>query len=146
MVLGGGVFRNRWAPFFERIDAGVHAVAPRASIVRLTAPPLVGAAMLGLDLVGATRAATPRARASLTHERLAPQTRSPEGTLAMAEIVLDRITKVFGDVIAVNDVSLEIPDGEFMVLVGPSGCGKSTILRMIAGLEEVTAGEISIDG
>jgi multiple sugar transport system ATP-binding protein len=63
----------------------------------------------------------------------------------MAEIVLDQITKVFGDVIAVNNVSLTIEDGEFMVLVGPSGCGKSTILRMIAGLEEVTAGEISID-
>ncbi len=63
----------------------------------------------------------------------------------MAEIVLDRITKVFGDVIAVNSVSLTVADGEFMVLVGPSGCGKSTILRMLAGLEEVTAGEISID-
>ena len=64
----------------------------------------------------------------------------------MAEIVLDGVTKVFGDVIAVNAVSLEVDDGEFMVLVGPSGCGKSTILRMIAGLEEVTAGEISIGG
>jgi multiple sugar transport system ATP-binding protein len=64
----------------------------------------------------------------------------------MAKIVLDGVTKVFGsDVIAVNDVSLEIGDGEFMVLVGPSGCGKSTILRLLAGLEEVTAGEISID-
>src|SRR4029450_11490167 len=46
--------------------------------------------------------------------------------------------------IAVNNVSLEIGDGEFMVLVGPSGCGKSTILRLLAGLEEVTAGEIVI--
>ena len=54
------------------------------------------------------------------------------------------MTKVFdNDVIAVNDVSLEIGDGEFMVLVGPSGCGKSTILRILAGLEEVTAGEIT---
>jgi multiple sugar transport system ATP-binding protein len=64
----------------------------------------------------------------------------------MAEIVLEGITKVFGDVIAVNAVSLEVQDGEFMVLVGPSGCGKSTVLRMLAGLEEVTAGEISIGG
>ena len=63
----------------------------------------------------------------------------------MAKIVLDHVSKVFGDdVIAVNNVSLEIGDGEFMVLVGPSGCGKSTILRLLAGLEEVTAGEIVI--
>jgi multiple sugar transport system ATP-binding protein len=64
----------------------------------------------------------------------------------MARIVLDGVTKVFGaDVVAVDDVSLEIGDGEFMVLVGPSGCGKSTILRILAGLEEVTAGEVLID-
>src|SRR5918996_6338867 len=63
----------------------------------------------------------------------------------MAKITLDGVTKVFGsDVVAVDDVSLEIGDGEFMVLVGPSGCGKSTILRLLAGLEEVTTGEISI--
>ncbi|HEU4355185.1 MAG TPA: sn-glycerol-3-phosphate ABC transporter ATP-binding protein UgpC [Actinomycetota bacterium] len=63
----------------------------------------------------------------------------------MARIVLDGITKVFdGDVVAVSDLSLEIADGEFMVLVGPSGCGKSTILRILAGLEEVTAGEVTI--
>jgi multiple sugar transport system ATP-binding protein len=63
----------------------------------------------------------------------------------MAQIVLDDVTKVFGDdVVAVNRFSLEIDDGEFMVLVGPSGCGKSTILRLIAGLEDVTAGEIRI--
>jgi multiple sugar transport system ATP-binding protein len=65
----------------------------------------------------------------------------------VAEIVLDRITKLFsGGVVAVDDVSLRIEDGEFMVLVGPSGCGKSTLLRLIAGLEEASAGEISIGG
>jgi multiple sugar transport system ATP-binding protein len=64
----------------------------------------------------------------------------------MARIVLEGISKEFGqDVMAVDDVSLEIEDGEFMVLVGPSGCGKTTILRIIAGLEEVTAGEVYID-
>ena len=63
----------------------------------------------------------------------------------MSKIVLDSVSKVFGsEVVAVDDVSLEIEDGEFMVLVGPSGCGKSTILRLLAGLEDVTSGEIFI--
>jgi len=62
----------------------------------------------------------------------------------MAEIRLERVCKTFHDVVAVDDVSLEIENGEFLVLVGPSGCGKSTLLRMIAGLEEITAGEIFI--
>ncbi len=67
--------------------------------------------------------------------------------LRVSEIVLDKVTKVFsGGVVAVDDVSLTIGSGEFLVLVGPSGCGKSTLLRMIAGLEEVTAGTISIGG
>jgi multiple sugar transport system ATP-binding protein len=63
----------------------------------------------------------------------------------MAGILLEHVTKVFqGGVVAVDDVSLRIADGEFMVLVGPSGCGKSTLLRMIAGLEDVSHGCISI--
>ena len=62
----------------------------------------------------------------------------------MAEIRLAGVTKLFGGVTAVDDVSLQIADGEFLVLVGPSGCGKSTLLRMIAGLEDVTGGEIFI--
>ena len=63
----------------------------------------------------------------------------------MAGITLSHVTKRFaGGVVAVDDVSLEIGEGEFMVLVGPSGCGKSTLLRMIAGLEDVTEGHIAI--
>ena len=65
----------------------------------------------------------------------------------MAAIELEHVTKAFaGGVVAVDDVTLTIADGEFMVLVGPSGCGQSTLLRMIAGLEEVTDGAISIGG
>src|SRR4029079_19627732 len=65
----------------------------------------------------------------------------------MATIELERITKAYDNgFVAVDDVSLSIADGEFMVLVGPSGCGKSTLLRMVAGLEEVTQGTTSIDG
>ena len=65
----------------------------------------------------------------------------------MAEIVVDRLTKEFDNgFVAIDDVSLTVADGEFLVLVGPSGCGKSTLLRMIAGLEEVTAGTVYIGG
>src|SRR5216684_102669 len=63
----------------------------------------------------------------------------------MAEIVLDHVDKIYpGGVKGVDGLSLEIRDGEFMVLVGPSGCGKSTALRSIAGLEEISSGTISI--
>ena len=61
-----------------------------------------------------------------------------------APVRFDRVTKVYDGVTALHDFSLEITDGEFMVLVGPSGCGKTTALRMVAGLEEITAGEIFI--
>jgi multiple sugar transport system ATP-binding protein len=65
----------------------------------------------------------------------------------MADIVLDRVVKRYPDGFeAVKDLNLEIADGEFMILVGPSGCGKSTALNMIAGLEDITAGELRIGG
>ncbi|NIN01516.1 MAG: ATP-binding cassette domain-containing protein [candidate division Zixibacteria bacterium] len=64
----------------------------------------------------------------------------------MAEVKLKNLTKRFKDVLAVNNVSLHIEDGEFLTLVGPSGCGKSTTLRAVAGLENPTAGDIFIDG
>jgi multiple sugar transport system ATP-binding protein len=62
----------------------------------------------------------------------------------MASITFDRVTKRFGEVVAVNDLSLYVEDKEFLVLVGPSGCGKTTALRLLAGLEEITAGSIMI--
>ena len=64
----------------------------------------------------------------------------------MAEISLRNVNKRFGSVQVINDVSLDIADGEFCVFVGPSGCGKSTLLRMVAGLEEITTGELEIGG
>src|SRR5246500_3311491 len=65
----------------------------------------------------------------------------------MAEIKLDHITKRFPDgSLAVNDFNLDIADGEFVILVGPSGCGKSTTLNMIAGLEDISSGELRIGG
>jgi multiple sugar transport system ATP-binding protein len=62
----------------------------------------------------------------------------------MATVTFEHVTKKYGEVLAVDDLNLEINDGEFMVLVGPSGCGKTTSLRMIAGLEEITAGTLRI--
>jgi len=62
----------------------------------------------------------------------------------MATVTFDHVTKRYGEVVAVSDLDLEIRDGEFMVLVGPSGCGKTTSLRMIAGLEEISEGELRI--
>jgi ABC-type sugar transport system ATPase subunit len=62
----------------------------------------------------------------------------------MASVAFDHVTKRFGDTVAVDDLDLRIDDREFLVLLGPSGCGKSTALRMIAGLEELTAGSIHI--
>ena len=63
----------------------------------------------------------------------------------MAEIVFDHVTKVFRDgTVAVRDLSLEVDDGDLMILVGPSGCGKTTALRMVAGLEEISYGDIRI--
>jgi multiple sugar transport system ATP-binding protein len=62
----------------------------------------------------------------------------------VASVIYRNVTKRWGDVEAVKDLTIEIPDGEFLVFVGPSGCGKSTSLRMLAGLEEITEGEILI--
>ena len=65
----------------------------------------------------------------------------------MADVVFNEVDKVYdNDVQAVYDLSLDIGDGEFLVLVGPSGCGKTTALRMVAGLEEISDGTVSIGG
>ena len=65
----------------------------------------------------------------------------------MAEITLEGVTKVFADgTEAVHTLDLQVPDGKLIVLVGPSGCGKTTVLRMVAGLEDLTGGTIVIGG
>jgi len=64
----------------------------------------------------------------------------------MADVRIEKLYKAYGSVEVIHGVDVDIPDGRFVVLVGPSGCGKSTLLRMIAGLEGITAGSISIDG
>ena len=62
----------------------------------------------------------------------------------MATVTYDHVTKSFGDFTAVKDLNLQVRDEEFVVLLGPSGCGKSTTLRMLAGLEDATSGDIFI--
>src|ERR671916_2775406 len=64
----------------------------------------------------------------------------------MAQVALRKVVKMFEKTPAVQGIDLDIADREFIVLVGPSGCGKSTTLRMVAGLEEITGGEIAVDG
>jgi N-acetylglucosamine kinase-like BadF-type ATPase len=76
VVLGGGVFRNRDPDFFARIRDGLVAYAPAATVHRLTDPPIIGAALIGLDELHASKAARATARASLTHDRLTRQTRA----------------------------------------------------------------------
>src|SRR5215216_5843210 len=62
----------------------------------------------------------------------------------MARVIFDRVSKYFGDIVALRELDLEVHDREFLVLVGPSGSGKSTALRLVAGLEEATSGSIYI--
>lgn len=64
----------------------------------------------------------------------------------MSQIVLNNLGKSYGNVNIIKGISLDIHEGEFIVLVGPSGCGKSTLLRMIAGLEDITSGELLMHG
>src|SRR4051794_30311323 len=64
----------------------------------------------------------------------------------MAQIALERVSKYYGDALAVRDIDLTVQDKEFLILIGPSGCGKTTTLRMVAGLENISAGTARIGG
>src|SRR5258708_38972568 len=94
-----------------------------------------------------------RRRAAADHLRVPdgllhcrPDRRRDKGLIRMADVTLRKIVKRYDDVEAVRGIDLDIADHEFVVLVGPSGCGKSTTLRMIAGLEDITIGDIMIGG
>jgi hypothetical protein len=76
VVLGGGIFRNGYRPFFERIEDGVRSIAPAANVSVLTVPPVVGAALLGLDRLDAPSRTKERVRRGLTHDALAAGRRS----------------------------------------------------------------------
>src|SRR5215468_1571851 len=85
-------------------------------------------------------------RSSATWSPASPPEPSRARGLRMASVSFRDIRKSFGKVEVIHGIGFDIADGEFVVLVGPSGCGKSTLLRMLAGLEEITGGEIVIDG
>ena len=70
---------------------------------------------------------------------------SNDWRILMANVSYKNINKKFGDLTIIKDLNIEVQDKEFLVLVGPSGCGKTTALRLLAGLEEITDGEIKID-
>src|SRR5690606_4734477 len=70
--------------------------------------------------------------------------KTKKGENLMASVTYDHVYKRFGDVVAVNDLNIQVEDKEFLVLVGPSGCGKTTALRLLAGLEDISDGQIMI--
>ena len=150
VVLGGGVFSSGDEDFIGRISERPGRGCARARVRVLAAPPVVGAALLGLDAIGApTGGVAARPRRARPETRLGATLDGSQEREGMRDGE-DRLRECDEGVRRRGrrrrrSVSLEIADGEFMVLVGPSGCGKSTILRMLAGLEEVTAGEIWID-
>ena len=145
----------------ERVPAGLHAHGDdrrpdRAGRARLLHRQLAvrGAHRVDLGRRGGHHDPDHHLRASLpAADRRRADIRRGQGLAGrpkeqtVAEIILDHLTKRFPDgALAVNDVSLNIRDGEFVILVGPSGCGKSTTLNMIAGLEDITEGELRIGG
>src|SRR5579864_9451169 len=92
---------------------------------------------------GEIRIVARKPRRSVTYR--SPDNRPLSG--AVAEIELERLSKVYGDgTRAVDELDLQVADGEFVVFVGPSGCGKTSALRMIAGLEEITGGTVRVSG
>ena len=135
---------RRRAPAARHRDAACASSGRSSLIDAAVSPPIVGSALLGLDELGAG----PEAQARLRRElgEAVERSRDARGGELVADVQYDQATRIYPgtEIPAVNGLDLQIADGEFMVLVGPSGSGKTTALRMLAGLEEVDAGEIRI--
>src|SRR3954453_7808185 len=109
-------------------------------------PPVAAGAPAGHSRATPVPASGDRSPRRPRAQRPARQAAARQGSTGMAAVDVRQVEKYFGSVQGLHGVSVDIPDGEFVVLVGPSGCGKSTLLRMIAGLEEISRGEIAIGG
>ena len=133
------------------IESPAAAVASRVRLLARLADPAGLSAADAVTAVSRLSRGSARPAGSFSSRLLvepgAAQDWGPPGYLhswSMATVTYDHITKKFGEVFAVNDLSIQVRDEEFLVLVGPSGCGKTTALRMLAGLEEQTSGDIFI--
>jgi ABC-type nitrate/sulfonate/bicarbonate transport system ATPase subunit len=127
------------------VGLAVLAAGSTTSIPELMAGSIISALPAMLVYVGFP--ALPREGPHDGHRPMTKTTEATKETYLMADITFDQVTKIFADKIrAVDELSLHVADGEFMVLVGPSGCGKTTALRMLAGLEDITSGTLSIGG
>ena len=130
------------------VTAGLLADAGVALVRRPGASVGLALALLLINALGAAAAVLPLLTITVAYSFVAaarfalPQARG--GRALMASVTFEDVSKRFDTTFVVSDFSLEVADGEFLVLVGPSGCGKSTALRMLAGLEDVTSGRILI--
>src|SRR5262249_50409843 len=131
------------------MHAAAGAPCRPASVRSRKSPPAASLATRGAPAAPRERRFSPAWRAGLpTCSRAGSSaTQLPPRRSDVVEVALRNVTKVYpGGVAAVRDVTFTIADGQFCVLVGPSGCGKSTLLRMVAGLETITGGEVTLGG
>ena len=143
MLLGGGLLQAGDERLLGAIERGAPRLGPELDVRVTSSPPIVGAALLGARRAR-RRARQAQARAATELDAAVEPTRATRAEVAlMADVRFEQATRIYPgtDAPAVDALDLDIADGEFMVLVGPSGSGKTTALRMLAGLEEVDAGD-----